>query len=183
MLLFFRLFDTGIPWPVAVCTIVVAFALTCLVVWRCKQNMLQRILLIWIVACLFLMLYSTVRGREPHDDFAIQLIPFDSIRVIRDGYIERLYEKIYNVLFFIPLGCLYALYFRRKVILRSFAAGIATSIGIELLQLITRTGTCETDDVICNAVGCLIGAYAVAAVYKVRQTLGCKDKGPQPKIL
>lgn len=94
----------------------------------------------------------------PRDCVSFQLVPFDSIRVIREGFIERLYEKIYNVIFFVPLGCLYALYFRRKVILSSLAAGIATSVGIELLQLVTCTGTCETDDVICNAVGCLIGA-------------------------
>lgn len=107
------------------------------------------------------MLYSTVLGREPRDCVSIQLVPFDSIRVIRAGFIERLYEKIYNVIFFVPLGCLYALYFRRKVILSSLMAGVATSIGIELLQLATCTGTCETDDVICNAVGCLIGACVV----------------------
>lgn len=158
MSLFFRLFDTGIPWPVAVSTALVAAVLTYLVVWLFKQNTRQRVLMIWIVACLFLMSYSTVLGRDPHDDSAIQLIPFDSIRVIQNGYVETMYEKIYNIIFFIPLGCLYALNFRGKVILRSLAAGIATSVGIEILQMITRTGTCETDDVICNAVGCLIGA-------------------------
>lgn len=36
-----------------------------------------------------------------------------------------------------------------------------TSVTIELLQLITRTGACETDDVICNTVGCGIGAVMV----------------------
>lgn len=175
MSLFFRLFDAGITWPVAVGTILVALVATCMIFWLFKQNMRQRVLMVWIVACLFLMLYSTVLGRDPHDDFAIQLIPFDSIRVIRDGYIERLYEKIYNVLFFIPLGCLYALYFRHKVVLRSLAAGIATSIGIELLQLITCTGTCETDDVICNAVGCLIGACVVGILKKCRIVVGISE--------
>lgn len=157
MSLFFRLFETGIPLPVAVSVVLIAAVLTCLLVWIHKQNMWQRVVMVWMFAYLFLMLYSTVLGREPRDCVSIQLVPFDSIRVIQEGFIERLYEKIYNVIFFVPLGCLYALYFKRKVIQSSLVAGVATSIGIELLQLITRTGTCETDDVICNATGCLFG--------------------------
>lgn len=167
MSLFFRLFDAGIPWTVAISTVLVALVATCMVFWLFKQNMRQRVIMVWIVACLFLMLYSTVLGRDPNDDFAIHLIPFDSIRVIQNGYVETMYEKIYNIIFFIPLGCLFALYFRRKVIVRSLFAGIATSVGIELLQLITRTGTCETDDVICNSVGCVIGALFTVGIVKL----------------
>lgn len=45
--------------------------------------------------------------------------------------------------------------------------GCLTSVIIELLQFITRTGTCETDDVICNTVGCGIGAGMAVGVQKI----------------
>ena len=36
-------------------------------------------------------------------------------------------------------------------------AGVGVSVTIELLQLVLRRGTCETDDVISNSIGMLIG--------------------------
>lgn len=162
--LFFRLFDPGIPWSIAVSTILIAFVVTCIVVWQHKESKRKWILMVWIFACLILMMYSTVLGRTSHDSYSIRLMPFWSIGAIQDGLIEVLYEKIYNVLFFVPYGCLlgFRSFSNRVSGFRGFRMsiliGCATSVFIELMQLITRTGTCETDDVICNTVGCGIGA-------------------------
>ena len=52
--------------------------------------------------------------------------------------------------------------------------GLITSVTIELLQLITRTGTCETDDVICNTVGCAIGAMIGTTLYKLSKIIKLK---------
>lgn len=120
-------------------------------------------------------------------------MPFWSIGQIREGYIETIYEKIYNVLFFIPYGVLWGAYpqplpkeaysqplpeeaypqplpkgkggwWRRVVLI-----GFLTSVTIELLQLITCTGTCETDDVICNTIGCGLGAMIGFGIVKLLQ--------------
>lgn len=131
--------------------------------WLYHKRRMQ-VLLPWIIACLFLMLYSTVLGRDVRDAIHLQLMPFWSIEAIREGRIEVLYEKIYNVIFFVPYGLLLGAYphplpKRRGVWLRrTVLIGFLTSVTIELLQFITRTGTCETDDVICNTLGCGIGA-------------------------
>lgn len=155
--LFFRLFEPGIPWQLAVSVILIAFITSCIVRIVCNDGSRKRILTVWIVACLFLMLYSTVLGRVPRESVSIHLTPFWSLGAIKDGLIEVLYEKIYNVLFFIPYGILLGLYHTHNYA-KAILFGLLTSIGIEFLQLITRTGMCETDDVICNTLGCAIGA-------------------------
>lgn len=166
--LFFGLFEPKIPWSVFVCTIGIAFLASCLLGFKRTGTIRYKCILItWIIACLYLILYSTVLGREFRDNLSIRLIPFWSIRAIQSGLIEVLYEKIYNVLFFMPYGCLlgFRSFSNRVSGFRGFRLsiliGCATSICIELLQLITRTGTCETDDVICNTVGCAVGAIVV----------------------
>lgn len=180
--LFFSLFDAGIPWTVIGIAVLMAIFASAWLYHRRRK----RVLLPWIAACLFLMLYSTVLGRWEGSSadtwvngFAsssgsnVHLMPFWSIGAIRDGYIETLYEKIYNVLFFVPYGVLLGAYpqplpvgksvrLRRVVLI-----GFLTSVTIELLQLITRTGTCETDDVICNTIGCGVGAVIGVGICRV----------------
>lgn len=163
--LFFRLFNPGIPWLILCVTMVVAAAISVgIALHKGFPNRKKSILMVWIGACLFLMLYVTVIGRTPNENAKVIFMPFWSIGAMRDGLVETYYEKIYNVLFFIPLGALFGLFFRRKVMARSLLAGVIVSISLELLQLLTRTGTCETDDVICNALGCIVGALMAYAI-------------------
>ena len=169
MSLFFQLFDTGIPWQLFILTFLVAISASA---WLYHKRRKQ-VLLPWIMAVLFLMLYTAILRRTSQPEYSIHLMPFWSIQAIQEGYIETLYEKIYNVIFFVPYGVLLGAYpqplaKRRGVWWRNaILIGCATSIGIELLQFITRTGTCETDDVICNTVGCGIGAVMGVGIIKV----------------
>lgn len=156
MNLFFRLFHTGIPTTVLIATIAIAIPLSLWLALKRKHCNWNSASIVWIAAYMFLMLYSTVLGRTPRESANIELIPFWSIGAIQSGLIEVLYEKIYNVLFFIPYGILLGLYHTHNFS-KAILFGLLTSIGIELLQLITRTGTCETDDVICNTLGCAMG--------------------------
>lgn len=137
------------------------------------------------------MLYSAVFRREPHDGISINLVPLWSIKAIRDGYIETLYEKIYNVLFFVPYGALIGLWFRTpseggthedraysfwNSLKKSTVIGFMTSACIEIIQLITRTGTCEIDDVICNTVGCVVGAIIGITLWRPCHILSRQDR-------
>lgn len=175
--LFFSLFDAGIPWAViGITVLMVIFASA----WLYHKGRKQ-VLLPWIVACLFLMLYATVIGRlGSSSGSSVHLMPFWSIQAIQEGYIETMYEKIYNVLFFVPYGCLlgFRSFSNRVLGFRGFKGavlvGFLTSVGIEFLQLITRTGTCETDDVICNTlgivVGTMVGTFVCWLIGKIRNT-------------
>ena len=155
MKLFFSLFRLEIPCYILCATILIAALSTFLLV-KCRKISLT--LLPWIIACLYLMLYITVFSRSSGMDYSYHLQPFWSYGQIKDGYVETFYENIYNVLFFMPYGILLGLQLRILSLAKITSIGSLTSIVIELLQLISRTGCCETDDVIHNTLGFFIGA-------------------------
>lgn len=63
-----------------------------------------------MISCLFLMLYSTVLGRSSTESVSLHLMPFWSMEAIQGGFVETVYEKIYNVIFFVLYGILLRLY-------------------------------------------------------------------------
>lgn len=101
-----RVIDTGVFLPTLITVLILSIAIAIF----CREHTFRRIILVWILACLFLMLYSTVLGRTPCEDVSFQLTPFWSVGAIQRGLVEVLYEKIYNVLFFVPYGFLLGLY-------------------------------------------------------------------------
>lgn len=72
---------------------------------------------------------------------------------------------IENVLLFIPFGMVFPWYLKR---VRSFvvctALGLFSSFGIELLQLLTRRGFFQIDDILTNVLGSIIGYLIFGAV-------------------
>ncbi len=72
---------------------------------------------------------------------------------------------IENVLLFIPFGMVCPWYLKRA---RSFVActalGLSCSVGIELLQHLTRRGFFQIDDILTNVLGSIIGYLIFSAV-------------------
>lgn len=188
-MLFFSLLDMGVSWMAVLLSFVVAFVTSGLATIFSKR---KYILPIWVFTYLFVMLYITILGRTPNEGVRIHLVPLWSIHQIESGLIEILYEKVFNVLFFVPYGTLIGLWFSRRLgffvgkasqgckqrahapwfmVKRTMIVGAITSACIELMQLITKTGFCETDDVICNAVGCALGAGIACLILKIYRML------------
>lgn len=189
--LFLRQFNPSISFSVLLIVLAIAIASTCAVLAFTNIRKYRNVILVWLIAYLYLMFHIAIFGRESRDYYSLHLIPFWSIESIQNGFVETLYEKLNNILFFIPFGCLLGMWYSlgrsrsnssagsmqvkrspllmpsSKVFICSLIAGITTSTVIELLQLITKTGTCETDDVICNTVGCLIGSLVVVGIVKL----------------
>lgn len=171
MELFFQLFSTGIPNIVLIYSIGLGAILTAAsLVWK-KRDCRNYIVATWAIIYLFLILYTTVFRREAGSEYQINLIPFWSIGAIKEGYIETFYEKIYNILLFVPLGAIVSCYRFKVSIFKQFIYvalfGACSSIIIEFIQLITKTGMCETDDVICNTIGTMIGAGLILIGKKI----------------
>lgn len=157
MKLFFQLIHLDIQIEQLISMLFLALMGSIVVCLVARDDRCRKVVLLWLSCVFFLMLYVAVIGRAVQDNYSWQLIPFWSYSQIREGYIETLYENIFNVLFFIPYGFLSGAFFRKNGFVWSVALGASTSIIIELTQLITRTGVCETDDVIHNTLGCVIG--------------------------
>jgi len=106
----------------------------------------------WKIAALlaytFFILAVTILCRKPTNKNHFQPQPFWSWSV------PQLREQIImNIVGFIPLGVIGASLWKWKII--PLAAGL--SLTVELIQLVTKTGLFETDDVIHNTLGAAIG--------------------------
>lgn len=139
------------PVGVGVCGLGIAIS----VIYYRKSLFISKI---WIIALLgaylTVMLDFAFFSREPGSRTAIDLMPFSTWGTTAES---RAYV-IENILMFIPMGWLLP-----KVIgkLKKWhlcvAAGFVFSICLELAQLMTGRGYCQTDDVIMNTLGTGIG--------------------------
>lgn len=123
-----------------------------------RLELVRRIALSILIPYLFLTFVATVISRSPSAETQIMLEPF---RTYRQYYTDDFtwFEIRANVLMFVPIGFLLPPVIKKPVWLPPII-GIGISVIIELIQLITHRGMCETDDVISNTIGFLIGFAA-----------------------
>lgn len=128
-----------------------------------RLDLVRRIALSLLIPYLFLTIVATVFTRSPSEEAQIMLEPF---RTYRQYFTDDFtwFEIRANVLLFIPIGFLLPMVIKKPVWLPPII-GIGISVIIELIQLITHRGMCETDDVISNTIGFLIG-FAVIWLIK-----------------
>ena len=118
------------------------------------------LLAVYLLAYLLLTLV-----RSPMAEPDVELMPFWSYRAafrtnpfrIRDPRLAL--QILYNILLMIPIGLLLPLVYHktRHPVRLTFLTAAALSIATEVIQYFARLGTCETDDVMHNLLGCGIG--------------------------
>lgn len=122
-----------------------------------------------LVEYYFLVLCSTVVCRASVMERHVELMPFWNYSDIWNmvDYPADLIEVLLNIALFVPIGLLLGgLGFRTKKILLS---GICLSGIIEVSQFAFCKGLCETDDVIHNTLGCVIGYFGFIGLLKVKR--------------
>lgn len=107
----------------------------------------------------FLVLCSTVLCRTREVKNKVELIPFYKYPDIWNNvdYPHDLFEVSLNVALFVPIGLLLSGSIRNWKWWHVAIAGCCLSLIIELLQLVTGKGLCETDDLIHNTLGACVG--------------------------
>lgn len=110
-------------------------------------------------------------GREVSPVYMYNLVPFTTINqflvVENFDYKVWIINLLGNIGVFIPFGILLPLVFGNKSIklLIIFECGLLT---LETLQLLTRRGSFDVDDLILNTIGALIGYLIYQLVSKLR---------------
>lgn len=139
----------------------VTFCLGCLLSlwWKGLREGLRYSSLMLLAEWIFLVLCVSVLFREGGEDYHLNLIPL--ISYFDYGENSYLMEKaalnILNVVLFFPVGLLLGCGYKNMSWRRAMGIGVLLSVSIEIFQLIFKRGLCETDDVIHNVAGCMIG--------------------------
>ena len=131
-----------------------------------KRREVSAVLLGIVVA---LILWITILGRETQSSGLLFYKPFHSLgHILRDIQRGGLRGNFLgNILLFIPVGLLMPSMTGWKK--RTIVIGAALSIFIETIQIATRRGAFDPDDIILNTFGCIIG-YALLRVVRYQFT-------------
>lgn len=158
-------YDAGIPKSVAFgVSVITCGAVLLLSVLKPDNPVLVRRVSWWMfLAYLLMVLCFTILFREKKDVAQISMTPIWEYSSLN---YNQIVEAILNVLLFVPLGFLAGAAIRRKRFLKTVGLCCGISVAIELLQLITRRGVCNIDDVIHNTLGCFIGYGLFLLCYK-----------------
>ena len=159
-------------WPLSAAILIV---LITLVGWSYFNLMIRQVVKAISNFCLFcattiVILYATILTRTP-GDYDVVLRPFATLMEAKDQ--PELYrEMLMNVFLFFPLGLTLsnALPRRWNRWLRigvTTLAGCLLSAGIEYAQYRFSLGMAETDDVLCNTLGALLGAASLLVAHAI----------------
>ncbi len=126
------------------------------------------------------LLYLTLLSRIPAAEYMYELkfLWEYSLALAGDASFQK--GIVDNMLVFVPLGILFGdacwIFGRRGRWYYALACGVMVSLAIELLQLVTRRGMFEFDDIFNNAIGMMFG-YAGCLVFQRSQIFYRKLRG------
>ena len=143
-------------------TCVVAFVIiACLAVMRTQHADSSRALACCTLAgYIVTLLYITVFNRTAIAQMRLHLTPFEEFNPVKwIGFAE-------NVILFLPAGAL-LLAGTSCAVHTGFLFGGFLSLCVELLQLISRRGIADIDDLLANTLGGLLGAAWYCLIRKI----------------
>lgn len=133
--------------------------------------------LLYLLALAYFLFFSETYGRVVigEGEYHYNLIPFQEIRrfwIYREqvGTFAWVSNLLGNVIGFLPFG------FILPVILRNFRSfwsimfgGFLFSLLVETIQLVTKVGCFDVDDLILNTLGAILGYLAFMLCDKIRR--------------
>lgn len=117
---------------------------------------LRRLLKVMFVEYLVLLFCSTVILRDESPHAGVKYMLFAGYL---NGSMFVLKDALMNMAIFIPIGFCSSVFLRYPKWLKILLLSISLSCTIELSQFLLSRGWCDTNDVMNNAVGGLIGYY------------------------
>ena len=120
-----------------------------------RLSIVQRISLSLLIPYIFMILVATIIARSPVAERGVVLAPFVSFKAaLTNDFWD--FEIKANILMFIPFGFLLSMVINRLNGI-PLLVGFLFSVTSEVVQYFTHRGVFETDDIITNFMGILIG--------------------------
>ena len=161
--------QTSLWWDLAILAAVFAVAMAA-EGYRLRHGQHSRpvkvLLILMLAGYLCVYAWLTVFCRTAFETPQLILVPFwsygEAFSLEGGLHIQRLglaRQIILNILVFVPLGILLPeiLHGKKNRVLLTLLYGFGLTLLTELVQYWTRRGYCETDDLIHNNLGCLLG--------------------------
>lgn len=126
-----------------------------------------------IIDLYFLIVIIVTFGtRLPDPQFEYQLIPFLAHKkAFICGDEKELFQILCNIVMFIPFGVLFPIWKEEMVrnVFYLLKYAFYFSFGIELLQLMTKIGCFEIDDMINNVLGAVMGYLCLCTIRRIKR--------------
>ena len=148
-----------------------------------KENKISRMLaipvfLLYLVLLAYLLFFSSTYGRTSEMGYRYNLIPFLEIRrglehIDTVGYRYVMVNIAGNIAAFMPFGFLLPLVVKRRMQIGTVTGNtFLLSLSAEVIQLLTRTGAFDVDDLILNTVGGALGYLCYVILFGQRRKNG-----------
>lgn len=130
---------------------------------KCRSRAAFIVFCVYIAVLIYILFFAENMGRTGAEAYRYNYIPFKEIKrfvthVNVLGPAVVLANVLGNVLVFVPFG-----YFVPRLVKNGMGVVYTTILSmefsaiIEIMQLITKTGSCDIDDVILNTIGGIVG--------------------------
>lgn len=136
------------------------------------KAVMKLLFIIYMCVLVYVVFFAEAMGRTSQDGYVYNITPLKEIKrfmkYIWDndalGSVARL-NIFGNIIAFIPFG-IYLPYTSESKLgfISTFLYTFSLSLTIELVQLITKVGSCDVDDIILNTLGGVIG-YILWYIY------------------
>lgn len=142
----------------------------------------------YLAVLIYLVFFADMFGRTAGSGgYRYNLVPFKEIKRFAThlpqlGVWTVMINIAGNLAAFMPLGFLLPIVTERRVrFLKAAAGSFALSLTIELVQLLSRVGTCDVDDVLLNTIGGMLGYGCYALFWRLFQKSGTSEKVSEKK--
>lgn len=143
--------------------------------------------IVYLVLMVYFLFFSEQLGRTPSDTYHYNLKPFAEIKRYmtyyeRIGNFNVILNLFGNVLCFVPFGFVIPiLSCRQRNIFKIRNLSFLCSVAIELIQLVTKLGSCDVDDVILNTLGGVSGYILFSICFFIINMFGRHKKKKKNK--
>lgn len=150
-----------------------------------KRDIKMQSIFAWLCMLMYIdiMLQLTLLGRQPGSRIGIQLsLNRRSWSDMSDYAMMMRSYSLLNVFLFIPYIFIFMIFDKidkMRALLRivvGMLLAFTTSLFIEVIQLITKRGYFEVDDLLCNTIGGLIGCILGILVMAIKHKLSVRNE-------
>lgn len=138
---------------------------------QCLNKETKKVIAEWILSLNYaFILAMTLLGRTVEKNYGFHLCPLESyVNVFHNSDVVLFLQIVLNIVMFIPIGILLPYRFKKLRKYKYLLGTIALCSGsIEVIQIATKIGFFEVDDILNNLIGATIGMIIYVVITQMK---------------